>query len=314
MQKTFIYLTIIFFCIFALIFRWMNPPPVAQKIEAFEEKAQAIVTATPALIITKSETKNIKRTMPIEVLREQNEDPSFLPFDELGNLYIENVMLDEQWAIAHGDVLVGVASEVLELEANGQPLFLPKPRLWDKGIIPFIISNNISDNQKQAIREAISILEENTPIRFQENKNIKDHLVFKSGGKHCYSYVGKVGGAQDLVLGPDCRTPQILHELLHALGLYHEQSRPDRDDHIMIMWENIQEQYHEQFKKMPPLHYAVSEVEFDTTSIMMYPPQAFAREPGDTSILTIDGELYQPKQTLSASDILKIKKLYEFED
>lgn len=33
----------------------------------------------------------------------------------------------------------------------------------------------------------------------------------------------------------------ILHEILHALGLYHEISRTDREQHVYINWDNIQE-------------------------------------------------------------------------
>ena len=39
---------------------------------------------------------------------------------------------------------------------------------------------------------------------------------------------------------PGClRQDIIMHEFMHALGLWHEQSRPDRDQFVRILWENI---------------------------------------------------------------------------
>ena len=48
-------------------------------------------------------------------------------------------------------------------------------------------------------------------------------------------------GEQQLSIGQDCEYDGvIIHELMHALGFYHEQSRSDRDDFVTIMWENIE--------------------------------------------------------------------------
>jgi len=57
----------------------------------------------------------------------------------------------------------------------------------------------------------------------------------------CYSYIGRQGGAQSLSIGTSCETVGIVeHEIMHALGFYHEHSRPDRDDHVIIIDSNIQ--------------------------------------------------------------------------
>ena len=57
----------------------------------------------------------------------------------------------------------------------------------------------------------------------------------------CYSYVGRLGNGQTLSLSRQgcIYHNTVQHELLHALGFNHEQTRSDRDNHIRVVWENV---------------------------------------------------------------------------
>ena len=59
----------------------------------------------------------------------------------------------------------------------------------------------------------------------------------------CWCEVGKVRGRKTwLSIGNGCEYKHVMtHELGHAIGFWHEQSRPDRDNYLKIHWENIQD-------------------------------------------------------------------------
>ena len=92
----------------------------------------------------------------------------------------------------------------------------------------------------------------------------------------CWSYVGKQGGDQKLSIGvswqPYCKYKGVLlHELGHSIGFWHEQTRPDRDSYVRIVWENMITSAYLNF-----LRYSSNEVDslsipYDYASIMHYP-------------------------------------------
>lgn len=100
------------------------------------------------------------------------------------------------------------------------------------------------------ILKAIRTINFMTCIRFVPwNGKTKDYLLIWpiKYPKGCWSFVGRFGGAQILSLqppdstGPNCLGTEgrAIHELMHALGVFHEQSRWDRDKFVKIHVENI---------------------------------------------------------------------------
>jgi len=68
----------------------------------------------------------------------------------------------------------------------------------------------------------------------------------------------------------------IIHELVHALGFTHEQNRHDRDEFVRIHWDNIKEEYHENFRLRSEEEAATYGIPYDYNSIMHYSDTAWA--------------------------------------
>ena len=62
----------------------------------------------------------------------------------------------------------------------------------------------------------------------------------------------------------------IIHEIGHAVGFFHEQARPDRDDHVTIHPENIEQGMESNFKKQSEQMLTTNDIPYDHASIMHY--------------------------------------------
>ncbi|XP_013856420.1 high choriolytic enzyme 1, partial [Austrofundulus limnaeus] len=77
-----------------------------------------------------------------------------------------------------------------------------------------------------------------TCVRFQPYTTEYNYLEIKDG-IGCASLVGCSGGSQPLYFDGSCSVGNLCHELIHALGMYHEHTRMDRDQYISINWSKV---------------------------------------------------------------------------
>merc|ERR1719262_1267413 len=69
------------------------------------------------------------------------------------------------------------------------------------------------------------------------------------------------------------QTGTAIHELFHALGMAHEQARPDRDRHVKVHWNNIQSSMRHNFEIVRS---ADTKQTYDPGSIMHYGSSGFS--------------------------------------
>ncbi|CAM6006491.1 unnamed protein product, partial [Sphagnum balticum] len=92
----------------------------------------------------------------------------------------------------------------------------------------------------------------------------------------CWAVVGRIGGS--LSVDKSCISRGVvMHELLHTIGFFHEQSRSDRDRYVIIYWKNIDDDDANQFTKMSLSETNVLSTEYDYDSIMHYGQYAFTK-------------------------------------
>lgn len=149
-------------------------------------------------------------------------------------------------------------------------------------------------------------------IKFVERKT-QSNWVRIINDRGCYSMVGRLSrrGSQQVSLQiPGCLGKEtVAHELIHALGFNHEQTRPDRDQWIQVNYNNIAPAMRHNFEKSE--NYQDLGTPYDYKSIMHYEETAFASNPRYLTMKAVKPP-YTLKRNyeLSPIDVEEIRKLY----
>merc|ERR1712128_138086 len=209
---------------------------------------------------------------------------------------------------------------------------------WGSAIIPYTLDAAFSDSDRAVIAQGIAHVEENSCLRFVPRAAETDYVQIWPGDSGCYAVIPyRIGSGMrevGLALNGCMYMKIVVHELLHVVGVKHEQCRADRDDYIDINWSNIQDGGPSQYYKdnwvggavptnicKETLDYAncrstyfttACDLPYDYTSVMHYSARSFAIDDSQDVMTAKDGSMTTLGNTeLSELDKQKLQCLYQ---
>jgi len=184
---------------------------------------------------------------------------------------------------------------------------------WDNGVVIYSFAYSIGASQQRAIYAAMNEWTTKTKgcIKFKRRTHEKNYVEFHVGSG-CWGNIGQPHGKSQVSVGPRCDEQHIMaHEIGHVLGFWHEQSRPDRDSYIRILWQNVPGGVREAFAKYGHDKIDSLGVPYDYASIMHYPWNAFSQTWGKDTMKPIRRVRVPPYEHISPLDVKQAMLFYK---
>ncbi|XP_071058650.1 hatching enzyme 1.2-like [Pseudochaenichthys georgianus] len=180
-----------------------------------------------------------------------------------------------------------------------------------KVYVPYYITDHFSSREKAIITRGLESFSSISCIRFRPTFSNDHEWLQIESQNGCWSYVGRRGGRQVVSLDRSgCLYHHtVQHELLHALGFNHEQTRSDRDKHIRVVLQNVMYGMEHNFYKIATLNQGTP---YDYNSVMQYYRTAFSRNGEPTMIPIPDPNVsFGNAREMSSNDIARLNTLYQ---
>jgi hypothetical protein len=231
-----------------------------------------------------------------------------------------SVEIVDGMAVYQGDIQLGLVAEV-ETDPIRRLLPMTDPGAttrgvaidgasarWGSSIIPYVLPAN--HPQRADIQAAILTVQRTTNLCMLPRTSQGSFVQFANSGG-CSSFVGRRGGGQSINIGGNgssCSRGAIVHEIFHAAGLFHEQSREDRDRFVRINFENIQPGLEGNFNRA--VNGASDLGAYDYGSIMHYGTNFFSKNGQPTITVLTPGAVIGQRNAPSTRDVASINTLY----
>lgn len=184
---------------------------------------------------------------------------------------------------------------------------------WPNKVIKYNVRPGFSNSEIGYITSALNTLENTICIDFTPGGISSDYCIFfHPNSQKNSSPIGmssKTCNTIELCVN-GFNTATVIHEVMHSLGFFHEQSRNDRDNYVVIYEENIQDDKGHNFEKIADQGYTGMNIgPFDFNSIMIYSSNDFSTN-GNPTMTKLDGSLISQGTSLSNYDIRGLNFIY----